>query len=494
MSGASLQLALRQLSKCKEIDFGDSRYAPELRAFALTLNFYSAKAYNIVRETFDMCWPHPKSLSKWYRSVNGNPGFSAEALEAVTKRSESLGAVLCAVVVDEMAIRRQVEWDGNSYVGFVDIGADVDDDSLPVAKEALVFMAVSVNERWKVPFGYFLFDGLNADERANLLSTCVSKLYECHAHVLSVTFDGSSSNLAMVKKLGCKLNSLTPTTTFAHPADNTRQIAVLLDPCHMLKLMRNMLADKGFLIDENGDEVRWEYVVKLEQLQSREGLRAGNRLTQRHINWTKQKMKVNFAAQTLSSSAADALEFCRDDLGLSNFENCAGTVRFIRLINRALDSRNLLAKGYKSPLRVTNEGFWRPFVNEARSYLWELRLSSGERVCESNRKTGVIGLITCLTSLCFLFDKLVSCPSAALAYLLTDKFSQDHIELFFCAVRRRGGWNNNPTVRQFKTAFKRLLLYHQVKAVASGNCVQQEHVNLLTVSSRIETAHSIVYL
>ena len=36
------------------------------------------------------------------------------------------------------------------------------------------------------------------------------------------------------------------------------------------------------------------------------GLIAGNKLTERHINWTKQKMKVNLAAQTLRSSVADS--------------------------------------------------------------------------------------------------------------------------------------------------------------------------------------------
>ena len=106
MSGAALQLALRQLAKHKLIDFSDAKYPPELRAFALTLIFYSAKAYNFVRETFDLCLPHAKTLTKCYRSVNGNPRFSAEALDAVKRRSEASGKdVLCALVIDEMAIR-----------------------------------------------------------------------------------------------------------------------------------------------------------------------------------------------------------------------------------------------------------------------------------------------------------------------------------------------------------------------------------------------------
>jgi len=257
----------------------------------------------------------------------------------------------------------------------------------------------------------------------------------------------------------------------------------------MLKLMRNLLAEKQILQDESGNQIKWDYLVKLERLQATEGLRAGNKLTERHISWTKQKMKVNLAAQTLSSSVADALEFCRDDLGMHEFQDCAATVRYIRILDRVFDllnSRNPLAKGYKAPLRCSNEVFWRPFVSEAKSYLWELRMANGDRVCETNRKTGVIGLIACLTSYCDLFDKLVAASAAPLKYLLGYKFSQDHIELFFGAIRGRGGWNNNPTARQFKAAYKRLLVHQNVKAVVTGNCLPQEPIELLSISSKIE--------
>ena len=46
-----------------------------------------------------------------------------------------------------MAIRRHVAWDGEKYRGFVDLGCGVDDDdSSPVAKDALVIMAVCINK------------------------------------------------------------------------------------------------------------------------------------------------------------------------------------------------------------------------------------------------------------------------------------------------------------------------------------------------------------
>ena len=63
-------------------------------------------------------------------------------------------------LIDEMSIRKHIEWNGERFVGYVDIGAEVDDDSNPVASEVLVFMLVCLNGFWKLPVGYFLLDGL----------------------------------------------------------------------------------------------------------------------------------------------------------------------------------------------------------------------------------------------------------------------------------------------------------------------------------------------
>lgn len=40
------------------------KYSPALRTFALTLHYYSPRAYSYVRDTFDSCLPHSKTLCK----------------------------------------------------------------------------------------------------------------------------------------------------------------------------------------------------------------------------------------------------------------------------------------------------------------------------------------------------------------------------------------------------------------------------------------------
>ena len=66
----------------------------------------------------------------------------------------------------------------------------------------------------------------------------------------------------------------------------------------------------------------------------------------------------------------------------------------------------------------------------------------------------------------------------ACIYLRTYKLSQDHLELFFSAIRAHGGYNNNPNVRQFGGAYKCLLVRHQVKK-GTGNCLLRDNTTIL---------------
>ncbi|VEN49275.1 unnamed protein product, partial [Callosobruchus maculatus] len=59
------------------------KYDPVLRSFAVTLAFYSPKAYNYVKDIFNKSLPDLSTISKWYKSINGSPGFTKEALKAL---------------------------------------------------------------------------------------------------------------------------------------------------------------------------------------------------------------------------------------------------------------------------------------------------------------------------------------------------------------------------------------------------------------------------
>lgn len=71
----------------------------------------------------------------------------------------------------------------------------------------------------------------------------------------------------------------------------------------------------------------------------------GNKLTNAHVKWEKQKM-VRLAVQALSASVADALEFCETELNLPEIKDPNGTARLTRIFDQLFDmlnSRNRLA-------------------------------------------------------------------------------------------------------------------------------------------------------
>lgn len=101
---------------------GSSRqkYDPALRRFALILACYSPKVHNYVRKTFNNNLPHLGMISKWYRSVDGSPVFTNEALIALSQNSFT--PILCNPVMDEMSIRQQIEWTGKKF--YINMGTN----------------------------------------------------------------------------------------------------------------------------------------------------------------------------------------------------------------------------------------------------------------------------------------------------------------------------------------------------------------------------------
>ena len=135
-------------------------------------------------------------------------------------------------------------------------------------------------------------------------------------------------------------------------------------------------------------------------------------------------------------------------------------------------------KNYKAPIRKSNYQYTKTFLDEAREYIKDLKGPDGRSILVSKRKTGFLGFMVCIDSVCGLVDDLINVQNPVLKYLLTYKLSQDHLELFFSTVRASGGWNNNPTMCQFIAAYKQLLMRHNIEG-GHGNCSRQDDTEIL---------------
>ena len=71
--------------------------------------------------------PHLSAVSSWYNVIDAEPGFAKEALTALQAKvlaGERDGQeVVRALMLDDMSIRKHVQWDGKAgkYRGFVDM-------------------------------------------------------------------------------------------------------------------------------------------------------------------------------------------------------------------------------------------------------------------------------------------------------------------------------------------------------------------------------------
>ena len=114
-------------------------------------------------------------------------------------------------------------------------------------------------------------------------------------------------------------------------------------------------------------------------------------------------MNGKVAAQTLSSSVADALEFLMLAKHI-NFTDASGTIKFIRTIDRLFDlikSRTPFSKGYKNTM-------WQQKIEQSIAYMIQCRVSSGQRRIIQRQKAFELGLIVTAKSIQQLAGSLVT--------------------------------------------------------------------------------------
>lgn len=236
---------------------------------------------------------------------------------------------------------------------------------------------------------------ITARQKALLVQQCLTLLKECRIIVVSLTYDGATTNKAMCTHLGCdtKLSN-----SFKH---EDQVVCLWPDPCHNIKLVRNAFSDRRALVDNQGLKISWNHIELLHKIQNEEGLHLGNKIKDDHVNFIKQKMKVRLATQLMSQSVADALQFCKD-LGITAFEDCDGTIKFITVYNNLFDimnSRNMRVKGWKKAATSFNIKAIEVFFSDAETYIKGLKFYDNTSVLDSNRSTGFSGFLTCMNSL-----------------------------------------------------------------------------------------------
>lgn len=479
---------MEKLLDCLAFGRDERTYNEDIRSFCLTLHYYSPRAYNYVRTKFNNHLPSVSAIKKWYASVCASPGLENDSFDILQKKSNEYKAnnkvLICCLIKDEMAIRRQSQWNPHKskFEGFVDMGQKLtSQDILPLAKEALVFLVSGVEEDFKIPLAYYFINSLDTQQSAFVTIQILTRLSEIGVEITSLTMDGHRTNIAMCKFLGANFYGK---AYICDPLDEKRSIYIFLDPPHMLKLARNCLASRN-LVDGKGRKLEWRYIEMLYDAQINLASNLGNKLTKAHLQWEKRKMNVQLAAQTLSNSVADSLEFLQQEC--EQFRQAGGTAEYARTVNNVFDIMNTTksegANGFKRPIsRETHTEFSERF-EQAIEYIKGLRVESESGpILSSISSTPFIGMLNNMINFMSLYKDYILTDKIKSGMLITHRFSQDHIETLFGCIRSMNGFNDNPTVQQFEAAFRKLLVHNDIVCPKKSNCIESG-TKVLTVSS-----------
>ncbi|NXP08540.1 THAP9 transposase, partial [Thinocorus orbignyianus] len=447
-----------------------AEYSPEMRLFACVLHLYHTKAYDYLRKIFPL--PHPCSLTKqvficsfiiWLSNNKPAAGFSNNIffrLQEKVERGEH-AYCRCALMVQDMSLQKHQEWDPQTQrlTGFVDLGAGVlDADEAPLASEVIILMAVGISSPWTAPLGYFFVNSTTGHLLAQLLHQTINKLNNIGITVLAVTSGATAHGAETARALGIRIDPERIQCTFQHPLGSAHSIMYFFDTCHALQLIRNAL--QCFQkIKWLSDTVQWQHVVELAALREQRVLKPCSPKSIRHGSEENYHLKVNLAALLFSEGVADALEHLQK-LGLPSFQDCSGTVKFVRLMSHLCDAfhgTGPYRRGLKGPLIAGNYTKISHLFNEAKSFFVNLTDSMGRLIMKSKRKLGFMSFLLNAESLKWFYTNHV-CPEGAPSHhLLTYAFSLDPLEVFLRALQQACGGSGNPTCAAFQAAYHKLL-------------------------------------
>lgn len=440
---------MQKILDCLTFGKDEKSYHEHVRGFCLTLHFYSPRAYGYVRSKFNNNLPCISTIRNWYSSLNASPGFTMEAFESLKKKVDELNdgtnegegkkKLTCCLMSDETSIRRHIQFNPatKKFDGFIDTGRPAPDQNT-IAKDSLVFMVSGVTDDFKIPVGYFFVSGLNADERAALTNEAIIRLNEVGVEIVSLTLDGLPANLKMCKNLGANFEE--EKAYFPDPVHPSRKIFVLLDPPHMLKLVRNCIGTRN-LIDGEGGIIQWKYFKMLYEAQKSLPWNLANKITKAHMEWENQKMNVKLAAQLLSNSSADAMEFMKKEC--EEFADVDATVKLTRIVNDIFDIMNSTKKsrnatGFKRPISAsTHQELFQRF-DEAEAYFLGLSVENESvSIFSSSVHTAFTGFYNNMINFKAIYEEYVQTNKIEVLY--THRMSQDLLESFFGSIRSMGG-------------------------------------------------------
>lgn len=467
-----------------------------MRKFVLTLRYYSPRAYDYVRHKFCKNLPHPVTIKKWYQQsqVETESGICQRSFELLKQKVVDMRSqgkeLICGLVHDEMAIKQHVQYldATKEFCGFINFGKVPDDcENLPIASNVLMFLLNGISIPFNMPIAYYFVTSLEGIDKVILLTTIIKMLTDIGVIILNSTFDGATSNITACEILGCSYDLDNFHPYFKNP-DNDSRIFTFFDPPHMMKLIRNYIGNGNIIYDRLGRAIDWKYFKLLVAIRDKEYF-ITHKMTRAHLDYQKKNgMKVLLATQTLSSSVASSMQSLLDRK-YPGFDNAAGTIEICKRMDILFDIVNSDGERpdnrYKSSISSETKTEIFSFLDDTSDYIKSLTVSATRKpVLESNLKVGFKGMLINMANIKSIYTDFVQ--TGRLEQFHARRICQCPLESFFSRCRSYSmlGSNTNPTVLQFRSIVRKILVNNEITSSNFANCT--DHLQILTVSSGIK--------
>lgn len=378
-------------------------YPDDVRNFCISLNNISPAGYRFLRSQFNNTIPTPCTLRAWHSNadVNAKPGILSQSLEMLKRKASEKSAngekLIGGLLFDEVSIRKMLQWANNEMIGFECVPG-LDNKNASIATQSIVFMFSGINDQIQVPVAYYFIAKLDSNAKSILIEEVMKAVIDCGVILTSLTFDGFKSNPVACRIFGANLDVFSPTFDSSFNFKNC-SICSLFDPSHVIKLIRGAMA-KNIIYDDEQKPIKWIYIERLVRFRSQRNIGSMHKLTQAHLDFQSNAMKVILAVQTLSNKTANAIEYFMNE-GHAEFAGAEATIKFIRLFNDLFDVFNSTSNSKDNPFKkmMSRDNASQIFelFERASNYIKGLKIRNDRgnfvNICSSSLKTGFQGCI-----------------------------------------------------------------------------------------------------
>lgn len=429
--------------------------------FAIALYYKSPAAYKHLRKQ-KIILPSVSTIRSWIGICKFKPGFNVRYFQQLKSKVETmqLDEKVCVISFDEMTLKKGLEYskamdliEGFEDLGYLGRGSRI-------GKQALVFMARGLYSTWKQPLMYFISEfGTSHGQLTKLIMATLDEIQKIGFIPKVIVCDQGSNNRSAYRDLGVSLDR-------PYFYSGAKKIFAIYDVPHLFKSLRNNMLNGDYILD--GGKICFSDIKRAYEIDRPAAARSLIKITEAHIHPNAfQKMSVKLAVQIFSRAMAAAMRtaICTGQL---KTETAFYTSEFVMLLDKLFDCLNSRTLFNSNPYRCA--------LSDRCSQIKSTLITGIEtmkKIIKVNHK-GEKSRPPCLDGMLLTMNGIMEFHEEekmnGKEYILTSRLNQDALENFFSVIRQRGGYNRNPTVRTFRTAFRIAAINSLMKAPSTANC------------------------